>query len=191
MVGGSILGIVGLTDDLDRIAAVAAAFADDGETLAGVLPAESQPGDRVYLCAYERNGERAWLALDDAGAPVESRMRVRDAVSIAALCEVAEESAGGGDLSELRSQLVALRLTENPPGIDDAEEAALALEAVVGSPPRLATPGHLDAVGNATRRLERALGDDASPLAEALKQALPVVEALAREVETAHKRPLV
>ena len=179
-----------LANDLERIATLAAGFAADGEELSGVLPAEPAPGERVYLCAFTRCDERTWLALDDEGAPVESRVRVRDAVSIAALCEVADETAGGGDLSELRSQLVALRLTENPPGIDEAEQAALDLEATVGAPPRVASPEHLDRVGNATRRLERALGDDASPFAEALKQALPVVEALAREVETTHKRPL-
>ena len=179
-----------LTAELARIATVASSYSEDGEELAGVLPAEPEPGERVYLCAYEQGEGRAWLALDDEGRPVESRTRVRDAVSIAALCEVAEESAGGGDLSELRSQLVALRVTENPAGIDEAEEAALALEAVVGAPPHVASPARLDEIGEATRRLERALGDTASPFAEALRQAAPVVEELSREVERSYKRPL-
>jgi hypothetical protein len=181
---------VDLAEELLEIATVAVAHADDGEELAGVIPAEAGRGERVYLCAFARDERRTWLALDAAGTPIESRNRVREAVSIAVLCEVADESAGGGDLSELRSQLVALRVTENPPGIEEAQEAALALEAVVGAPPRLATPQHLDAVGEATRRLERALGDGGSPFAEALRQALPLVEELTREVEGSYKREL-
>ena len=151
------LALVALRDDLDRIAAAAASFAGP-EKLSGVVPAEADPGERTYLCAFLNGEERSWLVLDDAGEPVTSRDVVRRTVSITAMCELAEESAGGGELEELREQLVALRLTENPPGIEEAEEAALALERVIGSPPRLAEPGYLDRVGAATRRLEQALG---------------------------------
>lgn len=182
---------MGLAEDLEEIAQTAARYADDGEALSGVLPTEPEPGERTYLCSFERDGNRAWLALDADGQPVSSRRRVRAAVSIAALCELADETAGGGDLSELRSQLVALRLTEHPEGIEEAEEAALALEAAVGSPPRLATPAHLDAVGSATIRLERALGDPtSSPFAEAMRQGRTVVDELTREVEARYKQPL-
>jgi hypothetical protein len=182
---------VSLAEDLETIAGIAAQHADSGEQLTGVLPTEPEPGIRIYLCSYEDGERRSWLALDGEGTPVGNGSAVREAVSIAALCELAEESAGGGDLSELRSQLVALRLTENPPGIDEAEEAALALEAAVGAPPRLATPAHLDAIGLATRRLERALGDPGgSPFAEAMQQAVGAVEELTREVEAGYKRPL-
>jgi hypothetical protein len=182
---------VGLAEDLTTIAEIAAKHADAGEQLTGILPTEPEPGLRIYLCSYEGGERRRWLALDAAGEPLESRALVREAVSIAALCELAEENAGGGDLSELRSQLVALRMTENPPGIDEAEAAALALEAAVGAPPRLATPAHLDAIGTATRRLERALGDvGASPFSEAMQQAVGAVDELTREVESGYKRPL-
>lgn len=180
-----------LTSNLERVAAIAAAHADDGERLEGVLAAETSPGERLYVCAYAGpNGARAWLAFDEDGAPVESRSRLRDAVSIAALCEVAEESAGGGDLEELRSQLLTLRLTENPPGIDEAEEAALALESALAVRPRVASPAYLDAVGRATQRLERALGGDGSPFANAMQTAVGSVEALTKEVESAYKRSL-
>ena len=86
------------------------------------------------------------------------RESVRETASIVALCELAEETAGGGQLEELRQQLVQLRLTESPEGIEDAEAAALALERVIGAPPRVASPAFLDAVGQATRELEQALG---------------------------------
>jgi hypothetical protein len=182
---------VGLSDDLSAVAASAAGFAAPGETVDAVLVAEAAPGERLYLCAFAGPAGRTWLALDDHGAPVTSRNRVREAVSIAAMCEVAEEQAGGGELEELRSQLTRLRLTESPPGIDEAEEAALALERTLGSPPRVASPSYFDEVGAATRRLELALGDSAnSPFAVTMQQALRAVEELAKEVEAQYKLPL-
>lgn len=180
-----------LAAELEAVATRAAAFAEGDETLTGVLAAEPDERQRLYLCAFSApGGERSWLVLNDDGEPVERRDCVRDAVAIAAMCEVAEDSAGGGDLAELRSQLVTLRLTENPPGIDEAEDAALALESALERSPRVASPAYLDALGMATRRLERALGDDASPFATAMQAALAAVEALTDEVETTYKRPL-
>ena len=180
-----------LSDELNRLAVSAAGFAQPGEELSGILPAEPTPGVRVYLCAYESADGHGWLALDEAGEPVESRSLVRDAASIAALVELAADAAGGGQLEELRSQLVSLRLRENPPGIDDAEDAALALERVVGAPPRLATPALLDEIGAATRRLELALGTSGgSPFAEAMRAGTATVEALVAEIESGYKASL-
>jgi hypothetical protein len=177
-----------LKEDLARIAAVAAGLVRPGEELAGVVPAEPDPGERSYLCAFQAAEERTWLVIDDAGRPVTDRDRIRRAVSIIALSELAEESAGGGELEELRQRLVALRLSENPPGIEEAEEAALALERAIGAPPRLAEPAYLDRVGEATRRLEAALGPSAgSPFAEAMKQGLAAAEELTRDVLTAYR----
>ena len=180
-----------LGEELQRIAERAAGYAAPGEALAGVVAAEPGAGRRVYLCAFASGESRAWLALDDSGEAVADRRLVRDAVSIAALCEVAAETAGGGDLAELRSQLVALRVRESPPGIEEAEDAALALERTVGAEPRLATPRYLDEVGAATRRLEHALGDGAaSPFAAAMREAMGAVESLAEEVERGYKAEL-
>ena len=177
--------------ELERIAAAAEGFASPGEHVSGVLATEPVHGLRVYLCAYESAEGRAWLALDEEEERVESRALVRDAASIAALVELAADAAGGGQLEELRSQLVSLRLRENPPGIEEAEEAALTLEHVVGAPPRLATPALLDEIGAATRRLELALGTGAgSPFAEAMKAGTAAVEELVAEVEAGYKAPL-
>jgi hypothetical protein len=185
---------VGLTEDLRRIADAAIRHAQTREELAGIVPAEPSAGMRAYLCAYRGDdGATSWLVLDAAGKPVEDRAEVRAVVSIAGLCEVAEEVAGGGDLDELRSRLVALRIAENPPGIEDAEEAALALQTAIGGVPRIASPEHLDAVGAATLRLERVLdggGAGGSPFAAAMKQATATVEELARDVEANYKLPL-
>jgi hypothetical protein len=181
---------VKLYADLERIAAAAQQLAADGEELAGVIPTEPEAGHRVYLCAFE-GMPRTWLALDDSALPVGDRALVRSAVSIAALCELAEESAGGGKLEELRAQLVSLRLTENPEGIVEAEEAALDLERTLGAVPRVATPAYLDSVGMATRRLEQALGEGpGSPFAAAMKHASSVVGELEREVLGGYKGEL-
>jgi hypothetical protein len=173
-----------LTEELERIAAASGA--------AAVLAAEAQPGERLYVCAFdEADGGRTWLALDGDAEPVADRRRVRDAVTILALCELAEESAAGGDLDELLSQLAALRVTENPPGIEDAEEAARELQHAIGAPPVLATPARLDEIGAATRRLEIALGGDSqgSPFAAAMKGATEVVESLLADVEGSYRVP--
>jgi hypothetical protein len=180
-----------LSDDLERIAAAAAAFAQAGEQVSGILATEPEEGLRVYLCAFQSGDGHAWLALDDAGAPVSDRRLVRDAASVAALCEIAEESAGGGDLDDLRARLAELRETEAPEGVEEAEAAAAALAATIHAPPRLATNAYLDAVGVAARRLERSLGDDgSSPFAVAMQTGLPAVEGLAAEVERGYKGPL-
>jgi hypothetical protein len=182
---------VGLREDLERIAASTAALAEDGEQVEGVVPAQAEPDERTYLCAFVRGEERTWLVLDDEVAAVTSRDVVRRTASIIALCELAEERAGGGDLQDLREQLVALRLTENPEGIEEAEEAALDLERTIGSPPRLAEPAYLDRVGAAARRLELALGPSAgSPFAEAMKQGTAAVDELVRDVETHYRSTL-
>jgi hypothetical protein len=182
---------VGLRDDLNAIAVAAAAHAAPGEHVEAILVAEVVPGERTYLCAFAGPAGRGWLALDAAGAPLTSRRRVRDAASISAMCEAAEDGAGGGQLEELRSRLLALRLTENPPGIEEAEAAAHALETTIASPPRVASLEYLGAIGSATRRLERALGDGpGSPFAAAMQQAVGAVDELAREVETHYKLPL-
>ena len=182
---------MGLKDDLDRIAGVAVGLARSGEELAGVVPAEPETGERSYLCAFQSGEERTWLVLDDAGRAVTDRDRIRRAVSIIAMSELAEQSAGGGELEDLRQRLVALRLSENPDGIEEAEEAALVLERAIGAPPRLAEPAYLDRVGKATRRLEAALGPSAgSPFAEAMKQGLAAAEELTHDVLTDYKLPL-
>ena len=169
----------------------AIAFVDAGEEITGVLATEPGRGARVYLCSYERDGERRWLAVDAGGRPVSDRVLVRDAVSIAAMCELAEESAGGGDVGDLRARLVELRLSENPDGIEEAEIAAAELQDVIGGTPRVASVDYLDAIGLAAAKLEQALGEvGRSPFAEAMKTAIPAAEQLAKDVERSYKVPL-
>jgi hypothetical protein len=179
-----------VADDVGRIARAAATFKESGEELAGVLVADTL-GRRVYLCAFESAAGRAWLALGDDAAPLTDGRLVREAASLAALCEVAEESAGGGHLAELRAQLAELRETDNPVGIEEAEAAAASLAETLQQEPRVASGAYLDALGSASRRLEQALGESGvSPFAEALRAAAPAVEELTEDVERKYKIPL-
>jgi hypothetical protein len=181
---------MGLAEELKTIAVRAAEHAGQGEVVAAVIPAESRSG-RVYLCAYRDDAATTWLLLDAAGAPVLDRAAVRDAASLVALVEVAEDNAGGGELDELRSQLVGLRLTENPPGLEEAIAAVDELERTVGTPPRVASTEHLERVGVAVRKLEDALGSGpGSPFAAAMKSAAGSVEQLTADVEANYKLSL-
>jgi hypothetical protein len=97
------LGVVGLSDDVARMATAARGFAGAGEKVTAVLAVEPGGGERVYLCAFEgANGIHTWLVLDESGTPATSRKLVRDTTSIAALCEIAEESVDGEGSGELR-----------------------------------------------------------------------------------------
>ena len=177
-----------LTDDLRRIADVAVAYAGPDEELSAVIPTETAGSARVYLVAFTAGEAKSWLALDADGRPVEDRRVLRDAVSIAGMCELAEETAGGGKLEELREELATLRATEDPEGIDEAETAIAELERAIGDGLRVASPAYLDEVGAATRRLEQALGESgASPFLEAMKQASLTIDGLSADIENHYK----
>src|SRR3954447_10042194 len=175
-----------LGEELAGIAAAAAAIGP----VSGVLAAEPAGRPRLYLVAFGEDEERRWVVVDGTGAPVDERALVREVASIVVLCELAEELAGGGRLDELRAQLAQLRMTEQPPGIEEAEQAALELERALGAPPRVASPAFLDAVGAATRALERALGEVDSPFAAALRTSSSAVEGFVAEVEARYRLPL-
>jgi hypothetical protein len=179
-----------LSDDLRRIADAAVGYAGTGEDLSAVIPTEPRPGRRVYLCAFTSGGAKSWVAFDGDCRPVVDRRLLRDAVSIAAMCELAEETAGG-NLPELRSELATLRETEGPEGNEEAEAAVAALERTVGGELRVASPAYLDDVGAATRRLEEALGESTrSPFAQAMKQAGLTVDGLSADIESHYKLEL-
>ena len=179
-----------VVEAVGRIASAAAAFAGPEEELAGVLVTDTL-GRRVYLCAYESAGRRTWLALDGDAQPLTDRRLVREAASLAGLCEVAEESAGGGHLDELRARLADLRESDRPEGIEDAATAAAGLAETLQAEPRVASAAYLDAIGSASRRLEQALGESgASPFAAAMQSALGSVEELAADVEGNYRLPL-
>ena len=119
------------------------------------------------------------------------RRLLRDAVSIAGMVELAEETAGGGNLEELRAQLVTLGEIEAPEGVDEAEKAVAELERVLGGELRIASPAYLDEIGEATRRLEAVLGESGnSPFLAAMKQASLTIDGLAADIESHYKLAL-
>jgi hypothetical protein len=178
---------VGLGEELERIAVAAGAH---GEVSAVLAAEPALAGGRVYLVSFGADESLEWLVLDDDAQPVDSRETVRAAASIVVMCELAGELAGGGDLEQLRAHLLELRLVERPDGIEEAEAAALALEHAIGAPPHVASLPYLDEIGAATRALELALGEHASPFASAVAASAGVVESFVREVEARYKLPL-
>ena len=117
---------MGLEQDLRRIAERAAVYADEGEDIAGIVPTEPASGFRLYVCAYGSENATGWLVLDATGVPVADLELVRDAVSIAALCEVAEEAAGvEPDSARVASPALLDELgTDAGPGLADAVKGA-------------------------------------------------------------------
>jgi hypothetical protein len=97
-----------LSDDLARIAVAAGTHAQPAEELAAILVTESPSGRRTYLCAYNDGAHRMWLALDGDGEPVVSRARVHEAVSIAALFEIATETTSESVVEPRVASLAAL-----------------------------------------------------------------------------------
>jgi hypothetical protein len=182
---------VGLAEDLARAADLASAHAGDAHVSA-VLATEPEEGRRVYLVAFDdADGYRSWLATREDGSAVASHTELREAVSIAALCELASDAAGGGDLRALVDRLAEIREAEAPEGIAQAEAAAHALVAVVGEPPQLASPARLDEIGYATRRLEQELDPLApSPFAAAMRTSEAAIAELQREIEAGYRLPL-
>jgi hypothetical protein len=175
-----------LNEELERVAAAAFAHGQ----VSAVLAAEPASGRRAYLVALGEDEAREWLVLNGELAPLHARENVREVASIVVLCELAGEVAGGGDLDELRARLAQLRMTEQPEGIEEAERCALELERAIGGAPRVASPEYLDAVGEATRRLEHALGGHESPFANAIASSAATVDAFVAEVESRYKVPL-
>lgn len=181
-----------LADELARIADLAASYADDGDAVSAVIPTELVPGRRVYLCAFDgADGYRSWLALDGDGQPIVSRKQLRDAVSIAALCEAAADAAGGGDLDALIARLEELREGEGIHDLDAADKAARMLRGVLADLPQVASPARLDEIGAATRRLEQELDPSrSSPFAAAMRGSEAAIGELQREIEAGYRLPL-
>jgi hypothetical protein len=115
--------------ELRRIAEAAGSFAAPGEEVTGIVPTEPTSGIRLYVCAYGNEGATTWLVLDATGVAVEDRSLVHDAVSIAALCEIAEDAAG---VEPLAPRVAAPALLDEL-GASGGSELASALDAATGT----------------------------------------------------------
>jgi hypothetical protein len=113
-----------LADDLERAAAAAGAHG----AVAAVLAAEPVDGARRYIVALGDGDERRWLVLDAAGKPVTRREDVRDAASIAAMCEVAADVA-----DELGIPVGAAPRVASPGFLDEVGAAGAANQDFTGA----------------------------------------------------------
>ncbi|MGN6378090.1 MAG: hypothetical protein ACTHNU_04000 [Gaiellales bacterium] len=151
-----------LERDLERAEAAAESHARAGERVAAVMPAEPTPGLRVYLAAFESGHDLEYMLLDEDGVPVADLRLVRDAVSVIALSERAEEvsAAVSADVIAGRFDELAGRLAKEDAGASQAarDVAGAAREvASVADGVRLATPAYLDEVGAVAAALGAAL----------------------------------
>jgi hypothetical protein len=118
-----------LDQELRRIAEVGVTYCRDGEELVGIIPAEPSVGVRLYVCAYRDGEETGWLVLNADGSPVEERSLVRDAVSIAALYELAEEAAGSaGEEARIPSPALLDALSNSPNAVEAIKSATATVD---------------------------------------------------------------
>jgi hypothetical protein len=140
------------------------------------MAAEPQSGTRVYVVAFAAGDELAYVVLDTAGAPVTDRRLVKDAVSLAALAERAEEVAGATAADELVERFGEAAAVLTRAGDKEAAAAAGVVVAAArslaegASGPRPATPQFLDRMAALAAGLAAAL-DAFFPLAERLPDA--------------------
>ena len=120
-----------LERELRRIADAAVRHAADGEELTGIVPAEPGSGVRAYVCAFSEGEETSWLVLDADGRPVDDRSLVRDAVSIAALYELAEEATGAA--AEEPRVATAAELDALAAGAEDPQAFVAAMKDATGT----------------------------------------------------------
>ena len=164
-----------LDDDLARIAALAAAH---GTGRRASLQQSRRPGCVGISSPSARDGcRRAGSCSTTPGSRSTRRGDVRDTASIVAMCELAEELAGGGDLEQLRVAARAGahgRAAAGDRGGRGGGARARADDRRArheSRRPRIST-----SVGAATVVLERALGETSSPFSTAIRGATGAVE---------------
>jgi hypothetical protein len=128
-----------LEQELEATIAAAGRHALGDEQPVAVIATEPGAGTRVYVVAFAAGGDLAYIALDEAGAPVSDRRLVRDAVSLAALAERAEEVSGATAADELMARFTdAAERLRRFRSEETAVAAAAAADAVVAAAGRLA-----------------------------------------------------
>src|SRR4051794_21230197 len=147
--------------DVLRAAAAASAQARPGERVVAVLAAAPFLGPPLYLCGLRAEGDEAplaWLAVDEHGAVVDDERRVREAASLVALCETAEEAAGALGADELQAAAHAALALSGPAdarlreALEAVARAAAGLAGRTGGV-RVARADYLDAVTASAREL--------------------------------------
>ena len=162
-----------LEQELEQTLAAAGRHARQGEEAVAVMATEPGADGRVYVVAFAAGEDLSYVVLDDGGAPVRDRRVVKDAVTLAALAERAEEVSGATAADELveRFAEAAERLRTNAAGAAaDAVVVAARHLGDAAAGPRVATPVYLDRMAALAAELAGAL-DAFVPLAEGLREA--------------------
>lgn len=183
-------------------AAAAHVEALTGTAPRGVIPASDLRRGELFICAVPQGDELGWVVIDAAGAPLDERRVIRQAVELAAICEAAEETAAALAIDEALPMLADAWRLSTELGEADAELATHAMyQALEELQPlvqgiRVADPAYLDRLagaasliadrfdllketaGQVSARLTGAGLDPLEPLAEQLWGAIRV---LARE----------
>lgn len=151
-----------LEQELEAARDAAKNLAGDGGQVAAVMASEPGLAARVYLIAFETDGEHSYVALGADLSPVHDRRLVRDAVVMLALAERAEEASVALHTEALEQEFAAAEraLREGHPTEAAAAadvRTALHLLAEAANGPRVATPLYLDTIGAASGRLAVAL----------------------------------
>lgn len=167
-----------LVERLEEAHAAASGHASAGEEVVGVLPAEPGTGERVYMLAFSSGEALSYLAIDSRHEPIHDRQLVRDAATILALAERAEEASGaimGPELIDrfgaCAEQLDGLGVAAGAAACRAAVDALRELEAAAAGP-RVASPAFLDSVAYAAADVGAALGE-VQRIAEEVAEADP------------------
>ena len=148
--------------ELEAARDAAESLVGDGERVAAVMASEPGLAARVYLIAFEADGEHSYLALGADLSPVRDRRLVRDAVVMLALAERAEEASVALQAEQLEQEFAtaerALRAA-HPAEAAAAADVRSALQHLTEAAdgPRVATSLYLDTIGAASERLAVAL----------------------------------
>jgi hypothetical protein len=157
-----------------------------------VIPASDLRRGDLFICAVPREDALGWVVIDAAGAPLDERRVIRQAVELAAICEAAEETAAALAIDDAMPALAGAWRLAGELGEGDAELATHAMyQALEELQPlvqglRVAEPAYLDrlaaaaalvgdrfdllkeAAGQVSARLTGAGLDPLEPLAEQL-----------------------
>jgi len=176
-----------MTLEEERETAVAAAgrHARPGEQPVAVMAAEPA-GTRVFVVALAAGEDLGFVAVDRAGTAVADRRLVKDAVSLAALAERAEEVSGATAADDLVEQFRGTAESLRAAGEGEAAAAAKAVAdagvrlGAAAAGPRAATPVYLDRLAALAGELAAAIDAfvaQAERLGQGAEQASPAAQA--------------
>ena len=138
-----------LEEELETAVTAAGRHARPGEEPVAVMAAEPA-GRRVFVVALAAGDDLGFVAVDAAGTAVADRRLVKDAVSLAALAERAEEVSGATAADDLVEQFREVEGSLRGAGEGEAAAAAVAVAeagarlGAAAAGPRAATPVYLD-----------------------------------------------